>query len=608
MARGLGSRRVNQRPAQDIADIALDSTVVRPHQVEGELCCPVDLRHLSRVPATRGRCSLRLPARAPRLRTVAKYARRGRAWSKCYGEPEGGHSNLRHAVTYSHNAEADFAGSELARLFAAAPELCHAATEEPPEISVSATNEPSASVWPRADGVLLLLEARTNARRDIALEYKRANEGVHGLLTAIGQAHAYLDKGYHGVAIVVPESYTTLADAGAYVTRVLDDVSTARAIGVFTYQTPDTTSPTPFAGRLRCHRPLEVVQTTTRRPALGGSGARTQWVHMREGSTTRDAFLRFLQVAKRLSAGEEPPAPMIPAQLRAAIHRIAPGKEAAEYLANTADDRFLARVWRTFWFEWVATPQVLTPWIQDGTVYRPPGAFTRIERDDGRAMSQIFEGRANGLKESLVGLLNAGAVTEPDAWEMFAAGIAALPGRQAKQGVRDRAHSYREDLDSSLMRLDWIGDDGRPTEYGYKYASLCERFGGANSPAAREYLSATLLQTGRYEAFLHYIYRLSERRFAADPLAYTRLSNTGVPVFDEDSYWEYLADLEREMTDELKVIRKVSGRDRPRRRTTFQVELTLLRTNGLVSRRRYRLGVGIPIDWERVIEALNVEL
>jgi hypothetical protein len=510
-------------------------------------------------------------------------------------------------VSYSHNAEADFAGSELARIFAADPQLCYAGIERPPEISVSATNEPSAAAWPRADGVLSVLEARTEVRRSIALEYKRANEGVHGLLTAIGQAHAYVHKGYHGVAIVVPTRYATLAEVGAYVAGVLDEVSTAKAIGVFTYEDPDTTSPTPFAGRLVCHRPLQTVADTTRRPALGGAGTRTQWVHMREGSTTRDAFFRFLQAAKRLSAGEVPPEPAIPPELKDAIGRLAPERSPVEYLANTADDRFLARVWRTFWFEWVATEEVLTPWVLDDGVYRPPGAFTRIERDDGRAMSQIFEGRASSLKESLSGLLNQGAITEDVGWEMLASGIP-VPGKQRKQGVRDRAHSYREDLDSSLMQLNWIEPDGRPTEYGYKYASLCERYGGANSPAAREYLGATLLQTGRYEAFLHYIYRLSERTFAADPLAYTRSSADGTPVFDEDSYWEYLSDLEREMTDELKVMRKVSGRDRPRRRTTFQVELTLLRNSGFVSRRRYRLGVGIPIDWERVIEALNVEL
>lgn len=512
-------------------------------------------------------------------------------------------------VTYSHNAEADFAGSELARMFAADGSLCYEVSSAPGALSASASNEASSSPWPRADGVVVLLEGAGSSRRDIALEYKRPNEGVHGLLTAIGQAHAYIDKGYNGVAIVIPEAFPTLSDAGEYVTRVLDDVSQSKAIGVFTYEEPDTTLAAPFSGRIACRRTLRVVDSAAGQGLKRTSTSpRTQWVHMREGSTTRDAFFRFLQVAKRLSSGQITPLPPIPAELTAAITRLAPDKTAENYLANTADDRFLSQVWRAFWFEWIVTPEVLTPWISEEGTYKTPDAYTRIVRDDERAMSQIFEGRANGLKETLVALLNAGAVSEDEAWEMFACGIAPQAGRQAKQGIRDRAHSYREDLDSSLMHLGWLDNDGRPTDLGYRYTSLCERFGGPNSAAAKEYVGATLLQTGRYESFLHYLHRLSERRFAANPLAYTRESASGKPTFNEESYFEYLSDVETDMAEELKVMRKVSGRNRPRQRTPFQVELTLLRTYGFVSSKRHRLGVGVPIEWERVIEALNVEL
>jgi hypothetical protein len=505
-------------------------------------------------------------------------------------------------MSYTHNSEADFAASELARMFVAQPSLCYGVDSLPEGVSASASYEPSSSPWPKADGLVSILETGA-VTRDIAIEYKRRQEGIHGLLTAIGQAQAYLHKGYSGAVIVVPGTYPTHESPAAYVKGVLDLMGTS-AIGVFSYSDIDTSSPTPFADKLACARSLEVVASASR-VSTASSGAKTQWVHMREGSTTRDAFCRFLQIAKRMSTGDEPPQPQIPSDLVKAVARIAPGKDAEQFLSNTADEKFLSRVWRGFWFQWVATKEVLTPWSYDGSTYSLPNAFTKILKDDNTGYSQIFQGRAGALKLYLVEQLNAGALTEDRAWELFADGVT-MPG-QNKQGIRDRAHSYREDLDSSLSHLNWIDSNGYPTDYGYRYTGLCERFGGANSTAAIEYVGATLLQAGHYAAFLHYVHRLSEVAFSADPLAFCQ-DVRGVPKFTEESYGEYLKYLEEEMTNELRVMRKVSGRDRPRVRTPFQAELTLLRNYGFVNKKRYRLGVGIPIDWERVMSALEVEL
>lgn len=489
-------------------------------------------------------------------------------------------------------------------MFVADPTLCYASTA-PTGLSATASYEPSASGWPKADGLVSILEALGGTQHDIAIEYKRPQEGIHGLLTAIGQAHGYVHKGYSAAAIVIPSTYATHPTPADYVKEVLNLVSGNKSIGVFKYDPPDTSSATPFAGRLHCVRPLVMAAGIV--GAVSGRGSKTQWVHMREGSTTRDAFFRFLQVAKRLSASYVTPPPSIPLGLQQAITRIAPTKTASSYLANTADNKFLTRVWETFWFEWVATPEVLTPWEIIGGSYVVPSVHTRILKDDNTGYSQIFQGRANGLKESLVTLLNAGTIDEDGAWEMFADGIPAIAGGQNKQGIRDRAHSYREDIDSSLSQLEWIDNTGLPTDYGYHFMNICERYGGANSSAAQAYMGATFLQTGRYASFLHYVHRLSEREFAVNPLAFTKTGASG-PVFNDASYGEYLAYLEDKLTNELRVMRKVSGRARPRVRTPFQAELTMLRNYGFVSQRRYRLGIGIPIDWERVHEALNIVL
>jgi len=510
-------------------------------------------------------------------------------------------------MPYDHNAEADFASSEVARMLVADPGLCYASGPRPPTISASASYEPSSAGWPKADGLVSILEGGATTRRDIALEYKRPQEGIHGLLTAIGQAHGYLHKGYSGAAIVIPARYASLTTPAEYVRDVLDKISGSRAIAVFSYDSPDTTSATPFAGRIQCIRPLVFDATGVRlRPA--SQGPKTQWVHMREGSTTRDAFFRFLQMAKRLSADNTAAPPALRVEITSAIGRLAPGKDPVEFITNTADAKFLTRVWQIFWLEWLATPDVLTPWTLVAGIYSAPGAKTRILRDDGIGLSVMWEGRVNGLKETIAAMLNRGEINEAVGWELFISGIQGIGGKQDKQGVRERAHSFREDIDSALAQLQWIEQDGLPTDQGYRYMTICERYGGANSNAAVEYMGATLIQTGRYASFLHYIHRLSERKFAADPLAYTRLDPGGRPVFNDDSYWEYLEDIERAFTDELRVIRKVATRARPRTRTTFQVELTLLRNYGFVSTGRHRLGVGIPIDWEQVVQALNVEL
>ena len=511
-------------------------------------------------------------------------------------------------MTYNHNAEADFAASELARMLVANPSLCYDGSATiPASISASASYEPSAAGWPKADGLVSVLESGASSQREIALEYKRPQEGIHGLLTAIGQAHGYLHKGYSGAAIVVPARYSALSTPAEYVRDVLNEISGSRSIGVFCYEEPDTTSVTPFAGRIQCVRPF-VFDTNGARLRPAGKGPKTQWVHMREGSTTRDAFFRFLQVAKRLSADATTAAPALRPEIVAAIQRLAPGKDPVEYITNTADNKFLTKVWQVFWLEWLATFEVLKPWKRIGGIYSAPGAKTRVLRDDGADFSILWEGRTNGLKETISAMLNDGEITEDEGWELFLAGIKSTGSGQNKQGVRERAHSYREDIDSALAQLQWIEVDGLPTDQGYRYMTICERYGGANSSAAKDYMGATLIQTGRYASFLHYIHRLSERKFAEDPLAYTRKAPGGRPVFNEDSYWEYLQEIEAKMTNELRVMRKVSGRDRPRVRTTFQVELTLLRNYGFVSESRHRLGVGIPIDWEQVVQALNVEL
>src|SRR5208337_4386848 len=118
----------------------------------------------------------------------------------------------------------------------------------------------------------------------LALEFKRANEGIHGLLTAIGQAFAYVHKGYSGVVIAIPSLYETHERPGDYVKEVLDRVNSGNRVGVFVYRPPDTSAASPFRGKLECKRCVRIDLSIPSRRA-GIRRVETQWAHLREGSS-----------------------------------------------------------------------------------------------------------------------------------------------------------------------------------------------------------------------------------------------------------------------------------------------------------------------------------
>ena len=514
-------------------------------------------------------------------------------------------------MSYLHHEEADFAASEIARMFDSDSSLCfhNVPAASRPRYSTYATHEGSRTPWPLADGVISLENTADSDQHDVALEYKRVNEGTHGLLTALGQSLAYVDKGYNGAVIVIPREYSSHDRPAEHVVSVLESNQVDSRIGVFDYISPDKSSAYPFKGKLRCIRPITVSTPVHGRRAISTKPS-TQWAHLREGSTTRDVIYCYLKSAVRLASGGDDNANFdIPPELSFAISRIDKSADAASYLAYTSDASFGSRVWRDFWFSYVATRNVLTPFVKNSGMYSAPGAFTKVRKDDESGFSQIFEGRANGLKETISSLLNQSDITEDEAWEAMAKGLN-VSGSQNKQGVRARAHSYREDVDSSVAQFKWIDNGGRPTDEGYRFVNICERFGGPNSKAAMDYFGATLIQVGHFGTLLHYIHRLSEEIFSSDPLAFTELSS-GKPVFNEDSYWNYLSQIQDHLANDLKVLRKVSGRARPRSRTIFQAELTFLRKYHFIPEernKRHRLGIGLPINWVKVHEAMQIEL
>lgn len=486
----------------------------------------------------------------------------------------------------SHDLEASYAAAEVASDLLRTPQNCFQHAPAAHLLSAYAARE-GRNIWPHADGVIQIGVTGADPRKySIAIEFKRPNEGVHGVLTAIGQAHAYLRKGYAGSIIVIPEEYSGLAASGAYVKDVLDLTSQTNAIGVYSYRTPDMSKPSPFEGRLMLGRTLQIDAALPVAAPISPSATETQWAHVREGSSDPDAFFKYLQAVKLLGGGGlQPVQTAIPPTILNAIERVRPGSDPNLYLSNAPRDGMTDRAWRYFWFKYILNNQVLLGWQNDGVEYLPNALPSGILRSDGFGQKMFFAGRADSIKNRLVREMNLGALGENDALDQLVA------------NYRNRAHSYREDIDSGAEHLGFVDGEGRLTDDGYRFVDACERTGDPNNGLPRALFMSAVLRDGGLGAFLHYVYRLSEERFSADALAFVDAVNGR---FDSKSYLRWVED---EMAQRLRVIKKIAPRGGAAR-APFQAELALLRGLGIVGS-RFRIGVGLVINWPEFQDALE---
>ena len=488
----------------------------------------------------------------------------------------------------SHDIQAAWATSELAQKINNSP--TDVFSDRRSETLTAYASRESRTEWPITDGVISIEEGGREPYA-LAVEFKRSNEGLHGVLTALGQAHAYLKKGYTGAIIVIPPKYESHLAPGGHLASVIEYTSPDLPIGVFTYEDPDPTLASPFRDKLNCIRPLDLS-----RSPLGARGAtpirarvETQWAHLREGSSDADAFFKYLQLAKLFTTARDQTTTevVLPENVVAAVERVAPGSDPYKYLSNSIGDSTQDLIWRKFWFTHIFNTATSPLWRMEGETYVPNDAPSNIMLPEGRT-KLFFVGRADSVKNALVRELNEGSVSENDALEKYV------------KNVRNRAHSYREDVDSGLEHLGMLEGDGRPSSLGYKFVDACERHGDANTGVPRALLGAIILRNGQLGAFLHYVYRLSEEKFSSDPMAFTQTEG-GRAVFDRQ---EYLGWLEDELANNLRVMRKVSARGGAPRRP-FQAELAILRQFDYVS--DFRTGVGLQINWPSVQEAMDLD-
>lgn len=480
-----------------------------------------------------------------------------------------------------HDIEASWAAVEIARCLKTDPSLCFS---QPPQSS-SLSVFPSGlgkRTWPIPDGTIRV-ENGSDAY-SIALEFKRPNESVHGILTAMGQSLAYVKKGYSATVIVIPKSYETLENAGEYVKKVLDYSSTDKPIGVFVYEEPDSSVPSPFENKMSCERTFS-LENSSSQVTTTSQKTETQWAHLREGSSTPSAFYRYLQVSKQLGLRTRSISLNNPALFAAAIRNGA--TNALKYLSNSVGNSFHDKVWRYFWFTYVLNSDVASIWkTPHRGNYQVNDFSTILKKADGILPMKFFSGRSDSIKEKLVRKLNSGNISENTAWEKFA------------ENINKRAHSYREDIDSGLSHIGMLEDDGRPTDLGYRFVDASERNNDdPHTGTAKSILGPAILGNGKLEAFLHYVYRVSEKKFKLNPLEFSKIGNQKSMDINKYKKW-----LENELI-QLNVMRKVSARG-GQSREPFQAELAILRQFDYV--KGFRVGVGLEINWPKVQESMDL--
>lgn len=488
----------------------------------------------------------------------------------------------------SHDTEAAYASSEVADIIMLNQNSFFGNYGTQGAWSVYAGRE-GGHQWPLADGVIL---AENPARNDIkiAFEYKRPNEGVHGILTALGQSFAYLEKGYDASVMVIPEAYSSHSTPGQHVRRVLEATSPDVPISIYTYKSPNLSATRPFHGKLQCVRDISlpncraITRTTT---ATTTGSVSTLWAHMREGMSHPDAFFRFCQGVKVVTAtGEDLSGIRLPSELTAAIQRIDANADPYKYLSNTPGDMISDKAWRYAWFNYYFWEDLIPIW-SCSSPYVVNSIQTKI-RIDANNFQGLFSGRVDSIKEKLVRKLNNGTFTESEAWEEYA------------KKVRKDAHSYREVVDSGLYHIGYVNPEGTLTEIGYKFVEACERVGSPYIGIPMEIFKATVLQNGQYGALLHYIYRLSEEKFDNDLFAFSQLDRNGNYKFNEQ---EYLAWIDDYFANTLHISKKTTVRAGGTRKP-FQAELAFLKKMGFVRTSgrsaAYRVGVGLEIDWPQV--------
>lgn len=493
----------------------------------------------------------------------------------------------------SHDSEAAFASGEIANIIQSKANTFFGTLITGGTWTLSAGREGNSN-WPLADGLIQAVNSRqTDKPINIAFEYKRPNEGVHGILTAVGQSLAYIEKGYDASVICIPKIYLSHSNPGNHVRNIINTTAPTSPITVYVYDTPNMSYARPFKDKLQCVRDIDLSETQVFREEgtkkIAGQIS-TIWAHVREGMSHPDAFFRYCQSVKIISSsGEKKSNYIFPEEIINAVHRKSPTSNPINYLSNTVGDTMSAKAWRTVWFNYYFWNDLI-PIFKSKMPYIVNDTSTQIKKSEGE-YQKMFSGRSDSIKNRIVELLNSNpAYTEENAWDDYV------------QKVRKDAHSYREVIDSGLYQIGLIDSNGLLTSYGYKYVDACEKAG--NNPYAEEpmnILRAVSLQLGQFDVFLSTAYKYSQERFNENFDSFTHQQQNGKFEIKNDEYLQWLDFI---LTNQLHMYKKTTQRAGGTRKP-FQAEMAYLKKLGFVyENNSIKRGVGLNIDWPLVEESL----
>ena len=492
----------------------------------------------------------------------------------------------------THDTEAAWATSNIAQQIMSDNELCFSNNDQKPQAFASFPERK----WPIPDG---LINIKTNAgettEKDfaIALEYKRPEESIHGVLTALGQSIAYIEQGYSGSIIVAPRSYDSqkATDIGEFITNVLNYSCGDKPICVFVYDAPDPSAISPFDGRLECVRRIEldIAPSNPNVTQIAGN-PRSQWAYLREGESTPDAIFRYVQTAKIKTDNYEP---IIRDEIKDAVERLHPGKDYVKWLCNypetASESNAKNEIFKRLWFDFVLTENVQKIWNYENGTYVVNNVPTNLLKFDGTPAYK-FSGRSDSIKSTIVKKLNDGEINEQEAWELFVKNI--------NHGTDGAANSYKKTLPLAIYDLELVDEFGNPTKLGYQFVDECEKNNNnAMGLIPMNILRFALLKNGQFDIFLDSIFKVSEEKFRDEPDAFVENG-----VFSTSSYLSWV---ENEFFSTLRIINQTKGGNVERK--IFQAERTILKQFGFISG-NIRRGLGLEINWPTVQRTLEFEL